>query len=102
MSVMTHRTEEPGPPPARRRAPSRALPPKKPVMAAALVVLGILAIVFAVSWTHAPRRTCRWVTSTLDTITGQASVVSHGSAVVAAGSVKTVTDQVSITGTHRT
>ena len=48
------------------------------------------------------RRNVTWVTSVRDTVTGHSDAVNHGSAVVEAGSTKTVSEQVSIDSTHRT
>jgi hypothetical protein len=46
-------------------------------------------------------RTIDWVTSARDTVTGRTTISSRGSAVIAAGSAKTVSQQVTLGGTHR-
>jgi hypothetical protein len=50
------------------------------------------------SGTH---RTVGWVTSVRDTVTGKTAVVNQASAVIEGGSVKTVRDDLTIAGTHR-
>jgi hypothetical protein len=147
MSVMTHRTDQAEPPP-RRRAPRRSLRPQRAIAAAGLVVLAVVLIFVAVSWTHAPwrdyvqrkppsyvevtvvrpqalpttfvsgqpvhfdfsinnidksgtHRAIAWVTSVRDTVTGHTTVIDRGSAVIAAGSAKTLSERVAIDGTHR-
>ncbi len=46
-------------------------------------------------------RTVSWVTSIRDTVTGSAATVSTGSADLAGGKTRTVEQQVTIKGTHR-
>jgi hypothetical protein len=46
-------------------------------------------------------RTITWVTSVRDTVTGHTVVADRGSEAIAAGSVKTLSQQVTIRGTHR-
>lgn len=47
------------------------------------------------------QRTVSWVTSVRDTVTGAAMQVSTGSAVLSGGTTRTVLQQVTVGGTHR-